>query len=107
MTSVCNVSDAQLLHLDEGELEFSITANHFVYNMVRIITGTVIEIGLNKRGVPSLELALNKCERQLAGPTVPARGLCLKSVKYPPPYTDVFVNRKIRELDSENLQRIS
>lgn len=104
MTTVCNVSNAQLLHLGEGEIEFSITANHFVYNMVRIIAGTMIEIGLNKRGVPSLELALRKRDRQLAGPTAPAWGLCLDSVKYPPPYTDIFANEKAREISSENLQ---
>ncbi len=104
MTTVCNVSNAQLLHLGEGELEFSISANHFVYNMVRIIAGTMIEIGLKKRGASSLELALRKCERQLAGPTAPARGLCLESIKYPPPYTDMFANKKAREISSENLQ---
>jgi len=106
MTTVCNVSNAQLLHLGEGEFKFSISANHFVYNMVRIIAGTMIEIGLNKKGVPSLELALRSRERQLAGPTAPAWGLCLDSVKYPPPYTDIFANRKAREISSENLQCI-
>ena len=104
MTTVCAVSSAQLLHLGEGELEFSITANHFVYNMVRIIAGTVIEIGLNKKAAPSLELALRKRERQLAGPTAPARGLCLVSVKYPPPYMDIFADVKVREIISEDLQ---
>ena len=104
LTTVCAVSKAQLLHLGEGELEFSIAANHFVYNMIRIIAGTVIEIGLNKKATPSLELALRKRERQLAGPTAPARGLCLVSVKYPPPYTDIFTDVKAREKTSEDLQ---
>lgn len=107
MTTICNVSHTQLLHLGEGELEFSIAANHFVYNMVRIIAGTVVEIGLSKRGVSSLELALRKRERQLAGPTAPAWGLCLNSVKYPSPYTHIFVNRKAKEISSENLQCVS
>jgi len=104
MTTICAVSNAQLLHLGEGELELTIAANHFVYNMVRIIAGTVIEIGLTKKAAPSLELALRKRERQLAGPTAPAWGLCLVSVKYPPPYTDIFGNVKAREITSENLQ---
>ena len=84
------MSKAQLLNLGEGELEFSIAANHFVYNMIRILVGTLVEIGLKKRAADSLEVALTGCERKLAGPTAPAQGLCLKAVKYPPPYLEVF-----------------
>lgn len=90
LTTVCSVSHAQLLHLGEGELEFSMTANHFLYNMIRIIVGTLVEIGLNKRDVQSLKIALEEGKRQLAGPTAPPWGLCLVSVKYPPPYANMF-----------------
>lgn len=86
VTSVCRVSAAELLNLGEGVLEFRVAANHFVYNMVRIVVGTLIEIGLGKRQPDSLELALSGKDRKLAGPTAPSCGLCLDSIKYPDSY---------------------
>lgn len=83
MTTVCRVDRAEILNLGEGRLEFWISANHFVYNMVRIIVGTLIEIGLGKRPISDLGLALSERQRQKAGPTAPPWGLCLESVEYP------------------------
>jgi tRNA pseudouridine38-40 synthase len=82
-TSRCRVSQAKILNLGEGRLEFWIAANHFVYNMVRIIVGTLIEIGNGERAPQGMTAALNQCDRNLAGPTAPASGLALASVKYP------------------------
>jgi tRNA pseudouridine38-40 synthase len=82
-TTRCNVTRAELLNLGEGQLELWIEANHFVYNMVRIIAGTLVEIGLGTRPTSSLEGALDKCDRTLAGPTAPAWALELNSVTYP------------------------
>jgi tRNA pseudouridine38-40 synthase len=79
----CHVSRAELLNLGEGQLELWIEANHFVYNMVRIIAGTLIEIGLGTRAISSLEKALEECDRNLAGPTAPAWALSLVSITYP------------------------
>lgn len=83
MTTVCRVERAEILNLGEGRLEFWISANHFVYNMVRIIVGTLIEIGLGKRPINDLGLALSERQRRNAGPTAPPWGLCLESVEYP------------------------
>lgn len=80
---VCTVERADLLNLGEGELEFWISANHFVYNMVRIIVGTLVEIGLDKRPVTRLTEALSRNDRELAGPTAPPWGLTLVSIRYP------------------------
>ena len=82
-TAVCRVARAEILNLGEGKLEFWISANHFVYNMVRIIAGTLIEVGLGKRPRTDMGDALFERERQKAGPTAPPRGLCLESVEYP------------------------
>ncbi|CAN5328445.1 tRNA pseudouridine(38-40) synthase TruA [soil metagenome] len=82
-SSICDVTRAELLNLGEGRLEFWIAANHFVYNMVRIIVGTLVEIGLGKRAPESLAEALNAGDRNLAGPTAPSWGLTLNSVEYP------------------------
>ncbi len=88
--AICEVKYAKLLNLGEGELEFSIAANHFVYNMIRIIVGTLVEIGLKKRPADSLRAALIGAQRKLAGPTAPALGLSLVSVKYSQPYANIF-----------------
>jgi tRNA pseudouridine38-40 synthase len=90
ISPICEVKYAKLLNLGEGELEFSIAANHFVYNMIRIIVGTLVKIGLKKRPVDSLKLALVGAQRNLAGPTAPALGLSLVSVKYAEPYANIF-----------------
>lgn len=80
---LCSVQRVQMLKLDEGQLEFWIGANHFVYNMVRIIVGTLVEIGLGKRAPESLHEALSGRDRNLSGTTAPAHGLTMQMVKYP------------------------
>ncbi len=80
---ICVVERCELLNLREGVLEFWIAADHFVYNMVRIIVGTLIELGLAKRDAQSISNALERGERDLAGPTAPPWGLTLVKVSYP------------------------
>ncbi len=91
----CEIRRADLLKLGEGRLEFWIAADHFVYNMVRIIVGTLIEIGLGKMQPEAMGDALAGKARDLAGPTAPAWGLTLNSVKYPEAF-DLFDNSKIQ-----------
>lgn len=67
----------------EGKyIYFTIEADGFLYNMVRTIVGTLIEIGRGKIPEEDMETILNARNRKLAGPTAPARGLCLMEVKY-------------------------
>lgn len=61
-------------------IEIEICGNGFLYNMVRIIAGTLIEIGKGKTFNIS-EILISK-DRGKAGPTVPAQGLFLKEVAY-------------------------
>lgn len=66
----------------DGDLyEFVITGNGFLYNMVRIIVGTIIDIGRCKITM-SIDEIINKMERKYAGVTVPAKGLVLYNVEY-------------------------
>lgn len=58
--------------------------NGFLYNMVRIIVGTLLEVGLGKRLPAEMTAILASRNRDLAGPTVPPHGLCLEEVFYPP-----------------------
>ena len=59
-----------------------IEADGFLYNMVRNIVGTLIEVGKGSILKGSLKKILLSRKRTLAGPTIPARGLCLLEVKY-------------------------
>lgn len=67
----------------EGDyLFFTYHGNGFLQHMVRILTGTLIEVGMGKRTVNSIKELLENKDRKLAGETAPAQGLCLESVDY-------------------------
>ena len=68
----------------EGDcFTFVIEGNAFLYNMVRIIAGTLIDIGHGKRGVDAFRRALETQDRLELGPTAPPHGLELTRVDYP------------------------
>ena len=56
--------------------------NGFLQNMVRIMTGTLLEVGEGKRAPEEMPALLAACDRRLAGPTAPAKGLALMKVEY-------------------------
>ncbi|MGI5999312.1 MAG: tRNA pseudouridine(38-40) synthase TruA [Lutispora sp.] len=56
--------------------------NGFLYNMVRIITGTIIYASIGKMNADNIPEIIKKGDRELAGITVPAHGLCLEKVYY-------------------------
>ena len=67
----------------EGDKVFlTFTGNGFLYNMVRILTGTLIEVGRGERTPKSVQEVLETNDRTKAGFTAPAQGLCLMEVKY-------------------------
>lgn len=63
-------------------LLLTFSGNGFLYNMVRILTGTLIEIGLGIRKAEDIPAILEGCDRGLAGHTAPAKGLFLIKVSY-------------------------
>ena len=65
-----------------GLLRFDIYGNGFLYNMVRIIIGTLIEIGTSKRPVNDIPRIMAAKKRAEAGLTAPPQGLCLEEVFY-------------------------
>lgn len=69
---VCG-SDLTLVYRGDG----------FLYNMVRILTGTLLEVGLGQRTPESMVDILEARERTAAGKTAPAQGLVLQEVYYP------------------------
>jgi tRNA pseudouridine38-40 synthase len=70
------------LEATEERLIFKITANGFLYNMVRIIVGTLLEIGKEKQQPEHMEKLIMAQNRTLAGPTAPPQGLYLYKVEY-------------------------
>ena len=63
-------------------LEIRVTGDGFLHNMVRILTGTLIEVGQGKRESGSMEGLLEESNRREAGFTAPAKGLFLMKVVY-------------------------
>jgi len=68
--------------IKEDLVVFKIAASSFLYNMVRIVVGTVLETGSGQRELESIKKALMKRDRNLAGKIVPAKGLFLTKVEY-------------------------
>lgn len=67
----------------DGEyLRFTFHGTGFLQNMVRIMVGTLLEVGFGRMTAKQLAAALENPERQKAGPTAPAQGLCLLEVDY-------------------------
>ncbi len=62
---------------------FSVTGNGFLYNMVRILAGTLLEIGEGKYPPEKMKDILEACDRHAAGPTAVAKGLVLVKIEYP------------------------
>lgn len=65
-------------------IAIEVEADGFLYNMVRNIVGTLVEVGRGKREAGSIETVLRARDRDAAGPTAPAHGLFLLRVDYPP-----------------------
>ncbi len=67
----------------EGSLvRFIFKGDGFLYNMVRIMTGTLLQVGMGKTDPESIKSVLESRRRALAGPTMPPHGLCLEYVEY-------------------------
>lgn len=64
-------------------LIFTIAADRFLRNMVRAIVGTLLAVGTGKWTVADVKRIINSGDRSQAGPSVPAKGLYLTSVRYP------------------------
>lgn len=71
------------LTVDEGDIRIFIKANAFLHNMVRVIAGTLLEVGRGRIDPRHIPVILDSGERSMAGYTAPAHGLYLVDVEYP------------------------
>ena len=82
-STVRTLYDIQIQEDKEGqEIRISFTGNGFLYNMVRILTGTLIEIGQGERQPEEIRAILQAKNREAAGFTAPPQGLVLVSAEY-------------------------
>lgn len=63
-------------------LIFTFAGNGFLHHMIRILMGTLLEVGMGKRTPESMTDVLKACSREAAGPLMPAKGLTLMKVFY-------------------------
>lgn len=81
-STVRRVYDIQV-ERDAGDvITIRIRGNGFLYNMVRIIAGTLLKTGMGQMEPEAVRTALEARDRQAAGPTAPARGLTLVGIEY-------------------------
>lgn len=66
----------------EDEIRFTFSGNGFLYHMVRIMMGTLLEVGMHKRKPEEIADILDSGLREKAGELVPAKGLTLMEVRY-------------------------
>ncbi|MFO7574920.1 MAG: tRNA pseudouridine(38-40) synthase TruA [Bacteroidales bacterium] len=86
-TTICRISEA--IWTQSGHiLEFKITADRFLRNMVRAIAGTMIEIGQGKTSTDEFRGIIEAADRTRAGQSAPAHGLLLADIKYP---AEIFI----------------
>lgn len=79
--TLCRIRRATL-EWDGSTGVFEIAADRFLHSMVRIIVGTLLEVGRRNRGVDTFSEVLAAHDRRQAGPTAPPHGLCLEEVEY-------------------------
>ena len=77
----CTVEEANWDEKDEI-ITLNISANRFLHNMVRIIVGTIVNVGVGYTAIEDIPKMLESLDRRMAGPTAPAKGLCLEKVYY-------------------------
>ena len=73
--------DSIVITREGEELQFYVTGNGFLYNMVRIVVGTLVEVGLHERQADSIPTLFGGSRAQ-AGVLMAAQGLCLMEVTY-------------------------
>lgn len=74
---------------EKARVVLAVAADGFLYNMVRIITGTLLEVGLGRMDEKQPARILQSGQRSQAGPTLPGKGLFLNRVFYPEEATNL------------------
>jgi tRNA pseudouridine38-40 synthase len=79
---ICTIETVCVCRSHFGTVEVDIRGSRFLYNMVRIIVGTLVEVGLGRTSAGDIAGIVCAKDRKAAGPGAPAKGLCLMEVFY-------------------------
>ncbi|MDF2821842.1 MAG: tRNA pseudouridine(38-40) synthase TruA [Clostridiales bacterium] len=80
-STVRTIYDINVKKVDDTII-IQVTGNAFLYNMIRIIAGTLIEVGYGRLVPDDVKFILEQCDRQKARKTAPAKGLTLMKIEY-------------------------
>jgi tRNA pseudouridine38-40 synthase len=80
--TVRTIYELKVVRTSETEVTLTVKGDGFLYNMVRIITGTLLDAAWGRITAEDIKCALTECDRSSAGFTVPAQGLYLNKVEY-------------------------
>lgn len=81
-SSVRTIYKAEVKEMYNNRIYIELTGNGFLYNMVRIISGTLVDVGTHKINPEDIKNIIEAKDRNLAGKTLPPQGLYLVSVEY-------------------------
>ena len=81
-SSVRTIYNAEVKEMPNNRIYIELTGNGFLYNMVRIIAGTLVDVGLGKIQPEEIESIILQGKRELAGKTLQPNGLYLLKVEY-------------------------
>ncbi len=81
LNTVRRIHDCRVARLGD-EIHITISSNGFLFNMVRIVAGTLLEIGRGRMPVDRIDEIYRTGNRRLAGPTLPPQALCLEWIRY-------------------------
>ena len=81
-TSVRTIFKAEVIEMPNERIYIELTGSGFLYNMVRIIAGTLVDVGLEKTKPEEIPAIIEQGKRELAGKTLPPNGLYLLKVEY-------------------------
>lgn len=81
-SSVRTIYDAKVIEVPDKRIYIELTGNGFLYNMVRIIAGTLVDVGLGKIEPKEIENIIKSEKRENASKTLPPQGLYLVNVEY-------------------------
>ena len=81
-SSVRTIYKAEVLQMPDERIYIELTGSGFLYNMVRIISGTLVDVGLGKIEPDAIPSIIDSKQRERAGKTLPPNGLYLLKVEY-------------------------
>ena len=81
-SSVRTIYKAEVIQMPDDKIYIELTGNGFLYNMVRIISGTLVDVGLGKTKPEEIFDIIDSKKRENAGKTLPPQGLYLLNVEY-------------------------